>query len=189
MLCRMFEASWLPLGLPSGSGWPVVTAVTEQSRLPGEPRGRGRNTPSPGRRLDESGLQREPGQVGTPPAACLVPDPVQVRADRADADVELLGDLDIGPALGDQRDQLLLTRAEPRYARRSGRLAGILGGRPGRVLRRDRQRHGRSTGLRRVSPLCPQSLAGLAQRLLPAPRVAGLAGDPPPAPPPPAPHP
>src|SRR5260370_20666349 len=168
MLCRILEASWLPPSYtPSGAGWPVVAAVIEQTRLPEDPGGRGRNTPSPRRWLYKSGLQREPGQVGTPPAACLVPDPVQVRADGPDADVELLGDLGIGAALGDEGDQLLLARAEPRYARRSGRLDGIPGSRQRRVLRRDRQRHDRAAGHPRVTPFCTQCRPCLAQRLLP----------------------
>lgn len=54
--------------------------------------------------LDEAGLQGEPGQVCPPPACGLVPDPVQVGADGADADVQLFGDLGVGAALGDQGD-------------------------------------------------------------------------------------
>ena len=37
--------------------------------------------------LDESGGEGQPGQVGPAAAFGLVPDPVQVRADGADADV------------------------------------------------------------------------------------------------------
>jgi len=57
-------------------------------------------------RLDQAGLQGEPGQVGTAAAAGFVPDPVQVRVDGADTDVKLLGDLRVAGALGDQRDKL-----------------------------------------------------------------------------------
>jgi len=52
--------------------------------------------------LDEFGAQGQAGQVGAAAAAGLVPDPVQVRADGADADVQLGGDLRVGAALGDQ---------------------------------------------------------------------------------------
>jgi hypothetical protein len=54
--------------------------------------------------LDEAGLQGEAGQVGAASAPALVADPVQVGADRADADEELAGDLIVGAALGDQGD-------------------------------------------------------------------------------------
>jgi len=58
------------------------------------------------RLLDQALGQRQPGQVGAAPGAGLVPDPVQVRADRAAADVQPGGDLRVGGALGDQGDQL-----------------------------------------------------------------------------------
>ena len=56
--------------------------------------------------LDEADAEGQAGQVGAAAAAGLVPDPVQVRADGADADVQLRGDLGVGAALGDQGDQL-----------------------------------------------------------------------------------
>jgi len=40
-------------------------------------------------RLDQAGAEGQAGEVGAAAAAGLVPDPVQVRADRADADVQL----------------------------------------------------------------------------------------------------
>ena len=54
--------------------------------------------------LDQAFAESQPGQVGAATAAGLVPDPVQVRADGADADVQLPGDLRVGAALGDQGD-------------------------------------------------------------------------------------
>src|SRR5215469_13216686 len=62
--------------------------------------------------LDQARGQGQPGQAGAAAAAGLVPDPVQVRADGADADVQLGGDLRIGPPLGDQGDQLPLPGTE-----------------------------------------------------------------------------
>ena len=58
-------------------------------------------------RLDQASLQGEPGEICPPPTACLVSDAVKVRADRADADMQLTGDLHVGPALADQSYQLL----------------------------------------------------------------------------------
>ena len=55
---------------------------------------------------DKAGAEGQAGQVGAAAAAGLVPDAVQVGADRADADVQLGGDLGVGAALGDQGDQL-----------------------------------------------------------------------------------
>jgi hypothetical protein len=63
-------------------------------------------------RLYQARSQGQTGQVGAAAAAGLVPDPVQVRADRADADVQLVGDLGVGAALGDQGDQLPCPGAE-----------------------------------------------------------------------------
>ena len=62
--------------------------------------------------LDQARGQGQAGQVGAAAAAGLVPDPVQVRADRADADEQLGGDLGVGTALGDQGDQLPLPGTE-----------------------------------------------------------------------------
>ena len=56
--------------------------------------------------LDKALAEGQPGQVGAAVAAGLVPDPVLVRADRADADVQLGGGLRVGVALGDQGYQL-----------------------------------------------------------------------------------
>jgi hypothetical protein len=68
-------------------------------------------------RSDESGRQGQAGQVGAAAAAGLVPDPVQVRADRTDADKQFGRDLGVGPAPGEQGDQLLLPGAEYPCAR------------------------------------------------------------------------
>src|SRR6516162_1757178 len=62
--------------------------------------------------LDQVCAEGQAGQVGAAAAAGLVPDPVQMRADRADADVQLGGDLRVGPAPGDQDDQLPLPGTE-----------------------------------------------------------------------------
>jgi hypothetical protein len=61
--------------------------------------------------LDQVRAEGKAGQVGAAAAAGLVPDPVQVRADGADADVQVGGDLGVGPAPGDQDDQLPLPGA------------------------------------------------------------------------------
>jgi hypothetical protein len=60
---------------------------------------------SPALWLDQAGLQGQAGQVGAAPAPGLFPDPVQVRADGADGDIQLGGDLGVGGAAGDQDDQ------------------------------------------------------------------------------------
>src|SRR5262245_61874194 len=83
---------------PPGAGLP------QPARTPAQAAG------SPG--LGQSGCQGQAGQVGAAAAAGLVPDPVQVRADGADADVQLGGDLGIGAAPGDQGNQLLFPGAE-----------------------------------------------------------------------------
>ena len=70
---------------------------------------------------DQAGGEGQPGEVGAAAAAGLVPDPVQVRADRAHGDVELGRDLRVGAALRDQGDQLAFPGAEPGQARRRGR--------------------------------------------------------------------
>src|SRR5262249_57632979 len=56
--------------------------------------------------LDEPGGEGQPGQVGAAAGAGLVPDPVQVGPDGADADVQPGGDLGVGGALGDPGSQL-----------------------------------------------------------------------------------
>ena len=74
--------------------------------------------------LDQARGQGQAGQVGAAAAAGLVPDPVQVRADRADADVQLRGDLRVGAALGDQGDQFPFPGAEPSQPRARRRAGG-----------------------------------------------------------------
>ena len=56
-------------------------------------------------RLHQACGQGQAGQVGATAAAGLVPDAVQVRGDRADANIQLGGDLGVGAALRDQSDQ------------------------------------------------------------------------------------
>ena len=60
-----------------------------------------------------AGREGQPGEIGAAAAAGLIPDPVQVRGDRAHGDVELGRDLRIGAALGDQGDQLAFPGAQP----------------------------------------------------------------------------
>ena len=74
--------------------------------------------------LDQACAKGQAGQVGAAAAAGLVPDPVQVGADGADADVQLGGDLGVGAALGDQGDQLPFPGAELARSRRRRRCAG-----------------------------------------------------------------
>ena len=62
--------------------------------------------------LDQLGAEGQAGQIGAAAAAGLVPDPVQVPADGPDADVQLPGDLSVGPSLGDQGDQFPFPPAE-----------------------------------------------------------------------------
>jgi hypothetical protein len=62
--------------------------------------------------LGQAGLQCQPGEVRATAAAGLVPDSVQVRADRADADVQVTSDLGVGTAPGHQGHQFLLTGTE-----------------------------------------------------------------------------
>ena len=57
-------------------------------------------------RLDKASAEGQAGQVRALAATGLVPDPVQVRADRADADVQRSGDLHVGVAVRDQGNQL-----------------------------------------------------------------------------------
>src|SRR5262249_53344599 len=76
--------------------------------------------------LNQARAQGQAGKVGTAPVTGLVPDAFQVRADRADADVQMLGDLGVGVAPGDQGDQLPFPGAEPGQFRRCpGLRAGI----------------------------------------------------------------
>src|SRR5262249_54789903 len=62
--------------------------------------------------LDQLGTEGKAGQASAAVAAGLVPDPVQVGADGADADVELGGDLGVGAALSEEGDQLPFLGAE-----------------------------------------------------------------------------
>jgi len=48
--------------------------------------------------------QRQAGEVRPPTTAGLIPDPVQVGADRADTDMQVTGYLRVGAAAGDERD-------------------------------------------------------------------------------------
>jgi hypothetical protein len=102
-----------------------VPGVTRHSAAPGRLRSRGRitllggpgslptaagsaqmpeGTGSGGGRLPRPVVEGQAGQVGAATGAGLVPDPVQVRADGADADEERAGDLAVGQALGHERD-------------------------------------------------------------------------------------
>src|ERR1700730_12603628 len=98
----------------------------------------------PARSLDEAGPQGEPGEVGAPPALGLVADAVEVGADGAQADVELLGYLGVGTALGDQGDQFLFTAAELRQAWRYLRSLRVWGGEHTGELGGGGQRHRRA---------------------------------------------
>ena len=60
-------------------------------------------------RSDQAFGQGQAGQVGAAAGSGFVPDPVQVRGDRACADGQLGGDLRVGMASGDQGDQDYLT--------------------------------------------------------------------------------
>jgi hypothetical protein len=73
--------------------------------------------------LDQPCPQGHAGEVGAAAAAGLVPDPVQVGADSADADEQSFGDLGVGDALG---DQLFLPGAEPPGSGRPARGAGVV---------------------------------------------------------------
>ena len=101
-----------------------------QVRVDGEAFGRHRPGARDGGRqasagsLDQARGRGQAGQVGAA-AAGLVPDPVQVRADRVDADEQLGGDLRVGAAPRDQDDQLPLPGAQlPQAQRRSRRVRG-----------------------------------------------------------------
>ena len=77
--------------------------------------------------LDEAFAEGQAGQVGAAAAAGLVPDPGQVGADGAHADVQELGDLRVGAALGDQGDHLPFPGAELRRVRPARRAAAERG--------------------------------------------------------------
>ena len=124
---------------------------------------------------DKSGLQGQPGQVGAAAAAGLVPDPVQVRADRADADVQVSGDLGVGAAPGDRGDQLPFPGAELAQSWRRLRLprGGDLGEHQG-VLGRGGPAHRRAAFLGRSRPGGPEDPRGLAHGFKSA-RIGGPA--------------
>ena len=67
-----------------------------------------KGTGSGGGRLPRSPAEGETGQVGPAAGAGLVPDPIEVRANGADAYEELFGDLAVSETLGDERDQFVL---------------------------------------------------------------------------------
>ena len=67
--------------------------------------------------LYQAGGEGQPGEVGAPAATGFVPDPVQVRADRAHGDEQLGRDLRVGVPARDQRDEFTFPRAEPAKAR------------------------------------------------------------------------
>jgi len=95
-------------------------------------------------------------------AAGLVPDPVRVGTDGADADVQPGGALGAGGALGDKGDQFPLPGAEPGQAPQRLGLpqAGVPGGRQGVF--------GSGPAYRRASsPLTASSLTAAELRLLP----------------------
>ena len=55
---------------------------------------------------DQAGAEGQAGEVSAAAASGLVPDAVQVRADRVHADMQIGGDLRVGASLRDQGDQL-----------------------------------------------------------------------------------
>jgi hypothetical protein len=77
----------------AGAGLPLSRGRAARGRTTHSQRGGRRPAGS-----DQSGGEGQAGQVGAAAAAGLVPDPVQVRADGADADVQLGGDLGVGAA-------------------------------------------------------------------------------------------
>ena len=113
--------------------------------------------------LDQAGLHGEPGQVGAAAAACLVADPVQVRADGTFADEQPGGDLRVAETLGDQRDQLTLA-----FGQAGCRDRGARGGRgaftedPASKLQYGLEGHIRSPLVGHVWARCGPSLARTA---------------------------
>ncbi len=89
-----------------------------------------------------------------------------MRADGADADVQLGGDLRVGAALGDQGDQLAFPGAELGRSRCRGRWSG--GGEHQGILRRRVPAHRRTAVLRRPRQVRSERLPGLAPLFLPA---------------------
>jgi hypothetical protein len=79
---------------------------------------------------DEAFAQRKPGEVGASAASGFIPDPVQVRTHGVDANVQPIGDLRVGTALGDQGDQFPLAGAQLPAA-------GLVPGRPASALAGD----------------------------------------------------
>jgi hypothetical protein len=96
---------WLGLGGVPGCAGAVIGDVGGVVPGGGVPGGGDGRLPAGCGWLDQACLYGQAGQVGAAPAAGLVPDPVQVGADGADADVQPLGDLGVGGAAGDQDDQ------------------------------------------------------------------------------------
>ena len=94
--------------------------------------------------LDQVGAEGQAGQVGATAAANLIPDAVQVGADRGHANVQLGGDLGVGSALGDQGDQLLFPGTELSLAWQ--RCGGLTGGEHASILGCGVQAHRRATG-------------------------------------------
>ena len=126
---------------------------------------------------DEALAEGQTGQVGAAAVTGLVPDPVQVRGNRADADMQLGGDLAVGAAPGDQGDQFPFPGAEAAGARcRRLRRAGV--GEHQGVLGGGGQAHRRAAVLGRPRPAGSQRQPGLAQLVLPAGHVPGQIGGP-----------
>ena len=99
--------AWVAIITPDlapAAGRPVGRVRLPGSRRPWEQPGRGW--------LDKAGLQGDPGELGAAAAPGLVPDPVQAGPDCADADGQVVGDLGVGAALGDQGDQFPFPGAE-----------------------------------------------------------------------------
>src|SRR6476646_5937435 len=89
-----------------GPGYPFRAAAAAGVAVPTAGRPGAGGLAGPG--LDQSVGQGQAGQDSAAAAAGLAPDPVQVRADGPDADIQLRGDLRVGAAPGDQGDQLPL---------------------------------------------------------------------------------
>src|SRR6478736_10223722 len=122
--------------------------------------------------LDDAFLQGQPGQVGAAAAAALVADPVQVSAHGTDADEELLSDLGVGPALGNEGDQLAFPGAEPGEPGLPGRrVRDVLARGDDGELHRRRQRYGGAAALGRGELPVVQRPPGLGQRPLAVPRL------------------
>ncbi len=142
--CLVLSAPNRPVFRPSATGSPAAPGPRQGSfRLScraatagvepptparGEPLPGQAGRAPPGAALDQAGAEGQAGEVGAAPAPGLVADAVQVRADRAHADVQLAGDLRIGVPPGDQGDQLPFPGAE--RVSRPGAAAGGAGPAP-----------------------------------------------------------